>query len=201
LTYTAEKGPISAKYTMASLETLSAPPPHLLFFMGLAGAGKTFTGRLIAEKLGYYSYDLDQDLIPEMRDAIATRTPFTNQMRGKYFDTVSKRISVLKSQHSNLIVMQAAYKEENRRRVSLDHPELTFVHVTAPEAMIVSRLRKRGDTISPDYALNMAQGFEYPHNAPELLNDTEDTLLLVQRFKDIWPLQAAPGHSKGKGQS
>jgi gluconate kinase len=166
--------------------TLSASNPGLLFFMGLAGAGKTFTGRLIADELGYYAYDLDQDLIPEMRSAIQTRSPFTNEMRAKYFNIVIQRIAELKSKHPKLIVMQAAYKEENRKRVSLEHPELVFVHVTAPEAMILSRLQRRGDLISSDYALTMAQGFEYPHNTPELRNDTEDTGLLVERFEGLF---------------
>lgn len=171
---------------MAPVTVPPLAPSHLLFFMGLAGAGKTFTGRLIADKFSFFAYDLDQDLTPEMRSSIERRIPFTDEMRAKYFDIVSDRISELKALHPRLIVMQAAYKAANRNRISSDHPELLFIHVTAPESIILTRLKKRGDAISSDYALTMARGFEPPRDAPELQNDTEDTGLILNRFRDLF---------------
>ena len=65
----------------ASIAQASGKTPDYVFLFGLAGAGKTYCGRLIAEELGYFSYDLDVDCTPQMRAAIAEGRPFTDQMR------------------------------------------------------------------------------------------------------------------------
>lgn len=163
-------------------------PPSLLFFMGLAGAGKTFCGTLVAQRLGYFSYDLDQDLIPEMQDAIRSRTAFTPEMRSKYFKVISDKIGELSAIHPKLILMQAAYKRENREFLLEHHPTLIFIHVAAPIDLIMARLRKRGDSILPEYAQTMARGFEAPKGSPILVNDTEDTRELVARFSALFGL-------------
>jgi gluconate kinase len=78
--------------------------------------------------------------------------------------------------------MQAAYKAENRNFLMHQHPTLTFVHVTAPIDLIMSRLRKRGDAVLPEYAQSMALGFEPPKGVPILVNDTEERDEIVARF-------------------
>ena len=159
--------------------------------MGLAGAGKTYTGNLIAEHLGFFAYDLDQDLIPEMRDAIQNRTAFTPEMRASYFKVISRRIAELKKEHPCLILMQAAYKEENRRSLVEEHPDVVFIHVAAPTPIILNRLLKRGDAISSDYAQTMAKGFEAPAMAPVLHNDTSDTEIIVARFLSLFEKESS----------
>ncbi len=87
--------------------------PNILFLFGLSGAGKTFCGHLLSDRLGYFCYDLDRDCTPAMQEAIALGRPFTEEMRDEFFKIVCRRIEELKGEHSKLVVMQAAYKERH----------------------------------------------------------------------------------------
>jgi len=148
--------------------------PALVFFFGLAGAGKTYCGNLVSAKLGYHCYDLDTDCTPEMRAAIAAGNPFTEQMRDDFFSIVTRRISDLKQQHPKLLVMQAAYRERHRAMVVSHHPGLKMVWVDAPDELITQRLQARGDAVSAQYASRIRVNFEAPAAGLRLLNDVAD---------------------------
>lgn len=160
--------------------------PTLLFFFGLAGAGKTFCGNLISERLGYYCYDLDVDCTPSMREAIATGTPFTDTMRDEFFGIVSHRIGELKKKHSKVLVMQAAYKERHRALVAAEHPGLALVWVDAPDELITRRLQARGDAVSAEYATKIRANFQPPSEGPRLVNDVADPEQVLQRFVELF---------------
>ncbi len=161
-------------------------PPHCLFLFGLAGAGKTYLGRLIAERFGYTAYDLDSDLTPEMREAIAAKLPYTEEMRDEFFDVVIRRIAELKVLHPRLVLMQAAYKERHRIKVRQAYPEIQFVWVDAPLEIIQQRLTARRDAISPEYALSIMANFEPPCDlSMRLVNDLSAHDDLARRFEEL----------------
>ena len=160
--------------------------PVLLFFFGLAGAGKTFCGNLISERLGYHCYDLDADCTYEMRQAIAEGNPFTDVMRDEFFWIVSHRIGELKKKHPKVLVMQAAYKERHRAFVAFEHPSLALVWVDAPDELIMRRLQARGDTVSAEYATKIRANFQPPDAGPRLINDVADPEQVLQRFVDLF---------------
>ncbi len=160
--------------------------PSLLFFFGLAGAGKTFCGNLISERLGYHCYDLDADCTPIMREAIATGTPFTDVMRDEFFGIVSRRIGELKQRYSKVLVMQAAYKERHRALVASEHPGLALVWVDAPDELITRRLQARGDAVSAEYATKIRANFQPPSAGARLINDVADQEQILQRFVELF---------------
>lgn len=172
---------------------VSTPPtsqdnlPDVLFFFGLAGAGKTFCGKLISERMGYFCYDLDVDCTPEMRAAIEEGRPFTEQMRDDFFLIVCERIGQLKAQYPRLIVMQAAYKGKHRAQVAAQHPGTHMVWVDAPDQLIMRRLQARGDAVSAQYASRIRANFEAPSCGPRLVNDVSDPEQIVARFQALFP--------------
>lgn len=160
--------------------------PSLLFFFGLAGAGKTFCGNLISAHLGYHCYDLDADCTPVMRAAIAEGQPFTDAMRDEFFTIVSDRIRKLKESHPKVLVMQAAYKERHRAFVASEHPGLALVWVDAPDELITRRLKARGDTVSAEYATKIRANFQPPSEGPRLVNDVADPEQVLARFIELF---------------
>ena len=53
----------------------------LILLFGTSGSGKTFLGDLFSKTFGLYHYELDLDLTPAMRNAIADDREFTDVMR------------------------------------------------------------------------------------------------------------------------
>ena len=180
---------------MASPSTVSQEQlPELIFFFGLAGAGKTYCGKLLSAHFGYHCYDLDADCTSEMREAIAEGRPFTEELRDHFFAIVTQRIGELRLTHSKLLVMQAAYKERHRAMVVSHHPGLRMVWVDAPDELISHRLQSRGDSVSAKYASRIRANFEAPVGGLRLLNDVADSDELLTRFKGLFlPSQAYAG--------
>lgn len=162
--------------------------PKLVFLFGLAGVGKSYVGKIVAERFGYIAYDLDSDLTPAMREAIARRVPFTEEMRDEFFDVVVRRITELSAEHSYLVLMQGAYKERHRAMVRQVHPEIQFVWIDAPIETLRQRLTARADAISPDYASSIMSHFEPPReeSSLRLVNDTSSREELARRFEGLF---------------
>ena len=170
---------------------LVTPPPHtqvpnLLFLFGLAGAGKTFCGKVLAERLGYYCYDLDVNCTPAMREAIAQKRPFTDAMRDEFFAIVCERIAELHAIHPRMMVMQAAYKQRHRDLVTGRFPELEMVWIDAPDELICQRLQSRGDAVNADYATTIRSNFEAPTSGKRLVNDLVDANQIWERFQSLF---------------
>jgi len=75
----------------------------VIILFGLPGTGKTYVGKVFEKYFGYYFYDGDYDLTPEMKQAIKTKTVFTDQMRDVYFEKLISRIQDLSSSIKNLV--------------------------------------------------------------------------------------------------
>jgi gluconokinase len=161
-------------------------PPYIFLF-GVAGVGKTYSGEAVSERLGLVSYDLDQDMTPAMRAAIAQGEPFTDEIRDEFFDVVCQRISELKAKHPQCVFMQGAYRQKHRDCVTRNHPDVVFVLVDAPEDLILQRLHGRGNKVSREYAATLRASFESPPpGTPFLLNDTCTREELIERFTGIF---------------
>ena len=152
----------------------SLPKRQLLFFMGLAGAGKTFAGKFVADRLGFPCYDLDQDLTESIRLAVANGSPISEEMIVDYYRVILERIAALRQEHPRLVVMQAAYRCRCREMVTAANPDVQFVWVQASVPTIVRRLCARGDEITPEYAMAMMKDFEPPSDALVVVNEGDD---------------------------
>jgi adenylylsulfate kinase-like enzyme len=65
---------------VSSNDPVPHQPPYV-FLYGVAGVGKSFCAELLARRLGYKSYDLDQHVTPAMQAAAREGRSFTDEMR------------------------------------------------------------------------------------------------------------------------
>lgn len=134
----------------------------LIILFGLAGTGKNFIGEILKTHFKYYYWDADEILPDKMRQFISNQKSFTQQMRDEYTENIISKISQLRSEHDNLVVSQAFYKEKNRSEVLAHFPDTLFIFVKADAAIISQRIQIRGNKIDESYAKKIADNFEMP---------------------------------------
>jgi gluconate kinase len=155
--------------------------PSVLYFYGLAGAGKSYVAELVGRLAGWRVYDADSDLTPELRQALAEQRHFTLEMLDRFFVVVSARITQLARTHGWLAVSQATYRRRHREYLISHVRDMDMICVTAQDATILKRLRRRGGDVTPDYAALMKLGFELPPVGAKVLeNDGGDAQIVSQ---------------------
>ena len=156
--------------------------PQVIYLFGLAGAGKSYVGQLIAANSDYNPYEADQDLTPEMRAAIKNKQPFTDDMRDNYYALILQKIQTLLKEHSRIVVMQATYKQRHRDMLkrALGN-NLALLEVCADQNVLVQRLIDRGDQVDPAYAHSIAKNFEVPNPSQlKIINNADDSSVIKQ---------------------
>lgn len=159
--------------------------PAVFFLYGLAGVGKSYVGEVLAKHFGYDIYHADQDLLPEMRLAVKEQRVFTDEMRDKFFKLVAENINRRINSGVSLVVTQAAYKKRHRDYLLQQVPGMKFIHVAAPDETIISRLKERGDPVTPEYAQTIRLNFEPPQSSAATIFNVGTDLELVEQFKSI----------------
>ena len=145
--------------------------PAYIFLFGLSGAGKSYCGKVLAERAGYQLHDLDQHLTEAMRGAIREKRSFTDEMRDEFFQIVGDVIEWVVTTTPRAVFTQGAYKQKHRASLRTRFPELRFLCVTASPQLLAERLSTRGDVVTPEYAASIAKNFEVDPEAPVLIND------------------------------
>lgn len=135
--------------------------PFILF--GLPGTGKTFVGKVFEKYFDYYFYDGDNDLTPEMKTAIKTKTVFTDQMRDVFFERLINKIKDLVGKHKRLVVAQTFIKEKYRIDLLKKISGSKFILVETKKDIREKRLIERIDyPLDLEYARKMKGNFDTP---------------------------------------
>jgi gluconate kinase len=155
----------------------------LLVTFGLPGAGKTYAARLF-EHFGFTVHDGDDDLPDDMRHAINTQQPVTDDMRDAFFNRIIAHVHQLLPDHPKLVVAQTFIKEKYRRRFLEHFPDAQFVLVVAEDPIRELRLERRtNQPLEPEYTRKMIAMFETPRIPYRIiLNDAEGTLQLDEQI-------------------
>lgn len=148
----------------------------ILFFYGLAGAGKSFVGRHIADNLGIPYYEADELLTDEMKQAIITGQPITQEMVDKFMLVIISFIkNLLATGINDFVISQALYRIKNRAQIAHEFPNIQFIEVTASDEIIFDRLAKRNDWVSTQYAKEMQRHFQRSDDSLCIRNDQDGT--------------------------
>jgi gluconate kinase len=135
--------------------------PVILF--GLPGTGKTFVGKIFGKYFNYYFYDGDNDLTPEMKIAIKTKTVFTDEMRDVFFKILINKIKALAKKHAKLVFTQTFIKEKYRIDLLKKIPNAKFILVETKKVIREKRLLERIDyPLDLEYARKMDTNFDKP---------------------------------------
>lgn len=145
-----------------------------VIIFGLPGTGKTYVGRVFEKYFAHYFYDGDDDLTPEMKEAIKTKTVFTDQMRDVYFKILISKIKDLSLKHVNLVIAQTFIKEKYRVDLLKNIPETKFILVETKKDIREKRLLERADyPLDLEYARIMETNFDNPKIDHKIIKNNE----------------------------
>ncbi|MFA6081185.1 MAG: AAA family ATPase [Patescibacteria group bacterium] len=146
-----------------------------IVLFGLPGTGKSYVGKIFKKYFHYYFYDGDEDLTPEMKAAIKTKTVFTDQMRNVYFKILISKIQGLSKKHKKLVVAQTFIKEKYRRQLIKVVPEAKFILIETKKQIREKRLVDRIDyPLDLQYARMMERNFEKPKIDIQIIMNNKD---------------------------
>jgi len=117
-------------------------PPAIVVF-GVAGAGKTTVGRMLAERLDWAFLDAD-DLHPAANvEKMRSGVPLGDADRWPWFDAVGAWLDARARERRASVTACSALKRAYRDRLREGRPQLRFVFLAGSEAMIAARLERR----------------------------------------------------------
>jgi gluconokinase len=154
----------------------------LIILFGLSGSGKNYVGEILAEKFNYFFWDADTVLPQDMRDYIKQKKSFTQSMRDNFTTIIIQHIAELQSQHANLVIAQAFYKEINRQQVLNAFPDANLIHIKAESAIIAARLTKNAKSIPIDYAEQISRHFENTLLTHKIITNNSDQDAVVSQL-------------------
>ena len=147
--------------------------PSVLFLFGLSGAGKSFVGDVIGAHPDWFVYHADDDLTDEMRQIIAAKQPFTEEMRDKFFCRIVDKINHYRAIYPHLVITQGAYKRKHRDYIRQQINNLEMIYVTTSDMLIHQRLEYRINGISNASAEAIKHIFEVPDESVKKLHNVD----------------------------
>jgi gluconokinase len=117
--------------------------------MGVAGAGKTAVGTLLADALGVAYVDGDDLHPPDNLRRMAQGIPLTDADRRPWLRAIAARIAQAKRTDTGLVVSCSALKRAYRDTLRGADAALRFVHLTGDASLIAQRLSRRAGHFMP----------------------------------------------------
>jgi len=163
-----------------------------IVLFGLSGTGKNYVSNIMQKNLHFYVLDGDELLPADMRDSISNKTPFTQQQRDHFTETLIT--AAKKINEPNMVLVQALYKNSNRRRIADAFPDCQFIQVQSDPEIIAIRLQERGKINDLDYARKISQYFEPPaHPFMTIANNVNnDEAGIMYQLKLLLPAMLVP---------
>jgi carbohydrate kinase (thermoresistant glucokinase family) len=146
----------------------------LIIVFGLPGAGKTYLASLIHTKFNYYLIEGDDELSPQMIDALEHKVAITSEMRDEFFQKILARILSASSNQEKVIVSQTYIKHKYRQQIREKFPQAIFIYVEADKEVRRKRLetiKRKGYNLDVQHALNMEEYFDPPEEADYIIKN------------------------------
>ncbi len=138
----------------------------VIILMGVAGAGKTTIGQLLAEDLGWQFYDGDDFHPPANVEKMKQGIPLTDEDRAPWLDALRLLVWTLAQEGEPAIVASSALKKAYREHI-LGHTEnASFVYLRGDYDLIRERLEdRRMHFMRPDLLDSQFQALEEPEDS------------------------------------
>ena len=136
-----------------------------IIFTGVAGAGKTTIGKLLAEQLGWRFYEGD-DFHPAANvEKMRRGEPLTDDDRRPWLDALRAVIHTAVENAQNGIMACSALKRAYRTRLRVSE-DVIFVYLAAQPDLIQQRLEhRRGHFLNPSLLESQFGALETPQTA------------------------------------
>jgi gluconokinase len=156
-----------------------------IIFSGVAGAGKTTVGKLLAQELGWQFYEGD-DFHPAANiEKMRRREALTDSDRAPWLARLRALIEQVLQREEHGILACSALKRSYRARLRVDD-RVIIVHLAVSRALIERRLKQRkGHFINPALAESQFDTLEPPQTALTLDASLAPAVLVEQVRKAL----------------
>lgn len=159
--------------------------------MGVAGAGKTTVGRILARDLGWTFLDADDYHSPASVEKMRHGIPLTDADRAAWLDRLHAAIHELDRRRISAIIACSALREAYRRRLSEGEPDVRFVYLRGTPELIGERLRHRTGHYMPASLLeSQFETLEEPAGAVTI-DVTQPPDAIARRIEELLGLDPA----------
>lgn len=142
-----------------------AKPPRLVVVMGASGTGKTTVGLQLATSLGWRFLDADELHDPASVAKMAAGEPLDEQDRAPWLEQLAEWVDAVREEGEPAVLACSALRR--RHRDVLRRPDVAFVHLVAPRALVEDRLEQRRGHYMPPSLLRSQLAILEPPRADE----------------------------------
>lgn len=125
----------------------------VIIVMGVSGSGKTTTGKLLADKLGWPFYDADDFHPPANVEKMRSGIPLTDRDRSPWLDALANLIDRSLANNNSIILacsaLKARYRERLKAPARLEAKDVQFVYLKIPPSVAADRLDNRRSHFMP----------------------------------------------------
>jgi gluconokinase len=138
-------------HSSADLSTSASllPRPPIIVVMGVAGAGKTTIGQLLAQRLACALLEGDSLHSAENVRRMAAGIALTDDDRRDWLIAIAARIAAAAKNGEALVVTCSALKRRYREMLRGDVAHLVFVYLSGDKSLVEARVNKRHNHFMP----------------------------------------------------
>jgi gluconokinase len=123
--------------------------PLAVVLMGVSSSGKSTTGLLLSERLGWPFRDADSFHPPANIAKMSRGIPLEDSDRWPWLDAIAAWIDENLAAHQSVLVSCSALKKSYRRRLVRDRTDVRLVFLQGSFALIGKRMAERRDHFMP----------------------------------------------------
>jgi len=143
----------------------------IVLVMGVAGAGKTTVGNLLAKELGWTFADADSYHSPENVKKMASGIPLTDDDRKDWLARLRELIQSWEASGENAVLACSALKDAYRRKLVISS-NVKLVFLRGEFGLIRERMMLRpGHYMNPDLLHSQFETLEEPSVAEAVVAD------------------------------
>lgn len=159
---------------------------QLIILFGISGAGKTYTGKLLRDKFGFFFYEGDNDCTEDVREAIINAQTITDPMKQKYLEEVVASVRKLQKVHNKLVVAVALLKNWEYELFRKNFPEAKMVSVESTANIIEQRVCQRVEHIvNSEFLKTQFTRYQAPQIDHERIENTTDKEAIIYQLNTI----------------
>ncbi len=145
---------------------MPTPRPRILLVTGVAGSGKSTTGRRAAEALGWPYFEADDFHPAANREKMAAGTPLDDADRAPWLAAIRAKMDEVRAAGGSAVFTCSALKQRYREVLTGGAGDVVLVFLDADRATIRERVaRRQGHFLKADLVDSQFEALEPPADA------------------------------------